>query len=36
MAPVKIVMVIGIVLMLLQAIATFIRDFAAARGEPLS
>jgi TRAP-type mannitol/chloroaromatic compound transport system permease small subunit len=35
MAPVKIVMVIGIVLMLLQAIATFIRDFAAARGEPL-
>ncbi len=32
MAPVKIVMVFGIALMLLQAIATFFRDLAAARG----
>ena len=32
MAPIKIVMVCGITLMLLQAFATFFRDFAAARG----
>ena len=33
MAPIKIVMCIGIVLMLLQAIAEFFKDIAAARGE---
>ena len=32
MAPIKIVMVFGIVLMILQAIATFFRDLARARG----
>jgi TRAP-type mannitol/chloroaromatic compound transport system permease small subunit len=36
MAPIKIIMVIGIVMMLLQAIATFFEDLAAARGKPLS
>ena len=36
MAPIKIIMCIGIVLMLLQAIATFFKDLAKARGEPLS
>jgi TRAP-type mannitol/chloroaromatic compound transport system permease small subunit len=35
MAPIKIVMCIGIVLMLLQAIATLFKDIAAARGETL-
>lgn len=35
MAPIKVVMVIGIVLMLLQAIATFFRDVAEARGTPI-
>lgn len=35
MAPIKIVMCIGIFLMLLQAIATFFKDVAAARGETL-
>lgn len=35
MAPVKIVMVIGIFLMLLQAIAFFFRDLARLRGEEL-
>jgi TRAP-type mannitol/chloroaromatic compound transport system permease small subunit len=35
LAPIKIVMVIGIVLMLLQVIAVFFRDLAAARGETL-
>jgi TRAP-type mannitol/chloroaromatic compound transport system permease small subunit len=35
MAPVKILMGIGVVLMLLQAIATFFRDLAAARGEKI-
>ena len=35
MAPIKIVMCIGIALMLLQAIATLFKDIAAARGEPL-
>ncbi len=35
LAPIKIIMCIGIALMLLQAIATFFRDLAAARGEPL-
>ncbi len=32
MAPIKIVMVCGITLMLLQAVATFFRDLATARG----
>jgi len=36
MAPIKIIMCIGIVLMLLQVIATFFKNLAAARGEPLS
>ncbi len=36
MAPIKIIMTVGIVLMLLQAIATFFKDLAKARGEPLS
>jgi TRAP-type mannitol/chloroaromatic compound transport system permease small subunit len=35
LAPIKFVMVIGILLMLLQAIATFFRDLAKARGEEL-
>jgi TRAP-type mannitol/chloroaromatic compound transport system permease small subunit len=35
MAPIKLIMVIGIVLMLLQAIATFFKDLAKARGEEL-
>ena len=36
MAPIKIVMCIGIFLTLLQAVATFIRNIAEARGEPLA
>ena len=36
MAPIKIIMCIGIVLMLLQVVATFFKNLAAARGEPLS
>ncbi len=36
LAPIKIVMCVGIVLMLLQVIATFFKDLAAARGEPLA
>jgi len=36
MAPIKIIMCIGIVLMLLQASATFFKNVASARGEPLS
>lgn len=35
MAPIKLIMVIGIVLMLLQCIATFFKDLAKARGEEL-
>lgn len=35
LAPIKIIMVIGILLMLLQVIAVFFRDLATARGEPL-
>lgn len=35
MAPIKVVMVIGITLMLLQAIATLFRDIADARGKPI-
>ena len=36
MAPVKIIMTIGIFLMLLQAIAMFFKDLAKVRGEDLS
>ena len=36
LAPIKIIMTIGIALMLLQAIATFFKDLAAARGEPFA
>ncbi len=36
MAPIKIIMAFGIVLMLLQAIATFFRDLARARGLTLT
>jgi TRAP-type mannitol/chloroaromatic compound transport system permease small subunit len=35
LAPIKIIMCIGIALMLLQVIAVFFRDVARARGEPL-
>ena len=35
MAPIKIIMVIGIVLMLLQAVAQFFKNIAEARGEEL-
>ena len=35
MAPIKIIMTIGVALMLLQTIATFFKDVAAARGETL-
>lgn len=35
MAPIKIVMCLGIVMMLLQAVAAFFRDLYAARGETL-
>ena len=35
LAPIKIIMTIGIALMLLQVIATFFKDLAKARGEPL-
>ena len=35
MAPIKIIMCIGIVLMLLQAVAVFFRNVAEARGKPL-
>ena len=34
MAPIKIIMCIGIVLILLQAVSTFFRNVAEARGEP--
>ena len=36
MAPIKIIMCIGIVLILLQTTASFIKDWAAARGKPLA
>jgi TRAP-type mannitol/chloroaromatic compound transport system permease small subunit len=36
MAPVKIVMTFGIFMTLLQAVAFFFKDFAAARGKPLA
>ncbi len=35
MAPIKIIMCVGIVLMLLQAVAVFFRNVAEARGKPL-
>lgn len=35
MAPIKIIMVIGIILMLLQAVAVFFKDLAKARGKEL-
>ena len=35
-SPIKIIMVIGIILMLLQSIASFFTDIAAARGEEIS
>jgi len=36
LAPIKIIMTIGIALMLLQAIAMFFKDLAQARGKPLA
>ena len=36
MAPIKIIMALGILLMLLQVIATFIRDVAKIRGKTIS
>ena len=36
MAPIKIIMTLGIALMLLQVVATFFRNLAAATGKPLS
>jgi TRAP-type mannitol/chloroaromatic compound transport system permease small subunit len=36
LAPIKIIMAIGIALMLLQAVAVFFKDVARARGEPLA
>ncbi|MEI2384325.1 TRAP transporter small permease subunit [Breoghania sp. JC706] len=36
MAPIKVIMCIGITLMLLQALAIFFKDLAVARGESLS
>ena len=36
LAPIKIVMTIGITLMLLQVVAVFFKDLAKARGEPLA
>jgi TRAP-type mannitol/chloroaromatic compound transport system permease small subunit len=35
LAPIKIIMCVGIALMLLQVVATFFKDLAAARGEPM-
>ena len=36
LAPIKIIMCIGIALMLLQVVAVFFKDVAKARGEPLA
>jgi TRAP-type mannitol/chloroaromatic compound transport system permease small subunit len=36
LAPIKIIMCIGIALMLLQVVAQFFKDVANARGEPLA
>lgn len=35
MAPIKIIMCIGIVMMLLQVVSTFFKDLAKARGKPM-
>jgi len=35
MAPIKVIMCVGIVLMILQAVAVFFRNVAEARGKPL-
>ena len=35
MIPIKLIMVFGIILMLLQAISTFFKDFASARGKSI-
>lgn len=34
--PIKVIMTVGIFLMLLQAISCFFKDFAAARGKPIT
>jgi TRAP-type mannitol/chloroaromatic compound transport system permease small subunit len=34
--PIKVIMTIGVFLMLLQAISTFFKDLAAARGKPIA
>lgn len=34
--PIKVVMTVGVFLMLLQAISTFFKDIAAARGKPIA
>ena len=36
LAPIKIIMTVGIFLMLLQALATFFKNVAEARGEPIA
>ena len=36
MIPIKLIMVFGIILMLLQAISTFFKDLAKARGRELA
>ena len=36
LAPIKIVMTIGIAMMLLQVVATFFKDWATAKGEPIA
>lgn len=36
MWPIKTIMTIGVFLMLLQAISTFFKDFASARGKPIA
>jgi TRAP-type mannitol/chloroaromatic compound transport system permease small subunit len=36
LAPIKIIMTVGIALMLLQVIAVFFKDVAKARGKPLA
>jgi TRAP-type mannitol/chloroaromatic compound transport system permease small subunit len=36
LAPIKIIMTIGIALMLLQTVSTFFKDLAKARGKPLT
>jgi TRAP-type mannitol/chloroaromatic compound transport system permease small subunit len=33
--PIKVIMTVGIFLMLLQAVSTFLKDIAAARGKPI-